>query len=152
MCAPIIAAGLAVAATAVSTIATNQAISAQNKQVQASNDLRKKEIDQATTQEINARLREMRREQSRIQVAAGEAGLNTSGGSIDALLMDSAMQAQLANNTSLANRESRKLSADAEAQSAMQSQSTFLGSALKIGLAGGSAYLGAKNPKGLRIT
>lgn len=144
MCTPL-ALGLAVAgSTAVSVIGQNQAAAATNAALQQQNTLRKHQIDQAATAEINARLREMRREQARIEVAAGGAGLSLSSGSVEAALMDSAMQAGLADNTSLANRESRKAASDAETQAGLQSSTTLLGAGLKIGLAGGAAYGNAK--------
>jgi hypothetical protein len=145
MCIPAVAAAALVAGAtqAVGTIASNAQAKAYNKAVNAQNTLRKKEIDQAATAEINERLREMRREQSRIVVAAGEAGLSLSSTSVETLLMDSMMQAELANDTSLANRESRKRASDAEAQSRMQAKTTLLGAGLQIGLAAGGAALGS---------
>ncbi|SKB49803.1 virion core protein, T7 gp14 family [Sphingopyxis flava] len=145
MCIPAVAAAALVAAgtTAVSVVANNQAAKAANKALNQQNIARKKEIDRAATAEINDRLREMRREQARIVVAAGESGLSLNSTSVEALLLDSMMQAELANDTSLANRESRKLASDAETQSRMQAKTTLLGAGLQIGLAGGSAALGA---------
>lgn len=145
MCHPAIigAAVLAGASQAASTIAANQSAKRINHTLQDQNALRKREIDQAATHDINERLREMRREQARIEVAAGGAGLSLSSGSIEALLLDSAMQAELANDTSLANRESRKLASDAETASRLQSKTTLLGAGLKIGLAAGGAALSA---------
>ncbi|MCR5870677.1 MULTISPECIES: hypothetical protein [unclassified Sphingomonas] len=105
--------------------------------------MREKEIDRAATAEINDRLREARREQGRIMVAAGEAGLNLESGGIEALLIDSAQQAGLSNSRSLANRESRKDAARTEAQARMSSRPTALGAGLQIALSGGSAYAGA---------
>lgn len=146
MCVPAaVAAALVVgASTAVQIVGANQAASANNRAVNEMNRVRKEEIDKAATAEINQRLREQRREQSRIEVAAGEAGLSLSSGSIEALLMDSSMQAELANDVSVANRESRKKASDAEAQANMKSKTTALGAALQIGLASGGAFLGAK--------
>lgn len=149
MCDPVTAAvAIAVATTATQTIAANQAAKQQNKALQNQNAVRKHEIDQAATSEINDRLREMRREQARIMVAAGESGLSLSSGSVESLLLDSAQQAELANDTSLANRESRKLASDAETQSKLQSKTTLLGAGLKIGLSAASAGLNASKPTG----
>ena len=78
-------------------------------------------------------------------VAAGESGLNLDSGAVETLLYDSAAQAGLANERSLANRESRRAAADAEAQRAMPSKPTVLGAGLQIALAGGQAYAGATN-------
>lgn len=147
MCIPAVAAAALIAAgtQAVSIIATNQAVKANNKAVQASNALRKEQIDKAATSEINQRLREARREQSRIMVAAGEAGLSLQSGGVESLLLDSIMQAELANDTSLANRESRKLASDAQARENLQSKTTLLGAGLRIGLAAAGAAQGERN-------
>lgn len=147
MCIPAVAAAalIAGATQAVGIVAANQQAKAYNRAVNQQNQTRKKEIDQAATAEINDRLREMRREQARIVVAAGEAGLSLQSTSVESLLMDSMMQAELSNDRSLANRESRKLASDAEAQSKMQAKTTLLGAGLQIGLAAGGAALGASN-------
>lgn len=149
MCIPAVAAAVLVAAgtAAVGVIEQNQAAKATNKALNAQNTERKHEIDQAATSEINDRLREMRREQARILVAAGESGLSLGSGSVEALLLDSQQQAELANDTSLANRESRKLASDTETQSKLQAKTTLLGAGLKIGLAGAGAYMGASKSK-----
>lgn len=144
MCIPAVAAAALVAGAtqAVSVIAGNQAAKQYNRALNEQNATRKKEIDRAATAEINTRLREMRREQSRIMVAAGEAGLSLGSQSIETLLLDSVQQAELANDASLANRESRKLASDAETASKMQSKTTLLGAGLRIGLAAGGAAMG----------
>jgi len=143
LCDPISLTAIAVASAATSVIGEVQAANANNKAVNAQNIQRKKEIDQAATADINDRLREARREQGRIAAAAGEAGLSLGSGSVEALLLDSAQQAGLANSRSLANRESRKAASDAQAQTQITSKPTLLGAALKIGLSGGAAYAGA---------
>ncbi|WP_109798678.1 virion core protein, T7 gp14 family [Novosphingobium meiothermophilum] len=150
MCVPaaIGAAIIAGATSAVQIISQNKAATATNKALQAANVERKKQIDQATTAEINNRLREMRREQSRIQVAAGEAGLSLSSGSIETLLMDSAMQAELSNKTSLANRESRRAASDAETASKFISTPSTLTAGLMIGLSAASAKMNASRKSG----
>lgn len=149
MCDPItIAVGLAVATTAVSVVGQIQSANAANKAIKAQYKARDKQIDQATTQEINDRLRQARREQGRITVAAGESGLNTESGVVNALLQDAAMQATLSNQTSLANRESRKEANRTEANSAMVSKPTALGAGLQIALAGANAAQGAGAFKG----
>lgn len=146
MCVPAVAAAalIAGATQAVSVVAQNQIASAQNRSIREQHATRQRQIDQAATDEINARLREQRREASRISVAAGEAGLSLTSGGVEALLMDSVMQAELANDTSLANRESRKAAATADANAAMQSKTTLLGAGLRIGLSAGGAYAGAR--------
>ena len=144
MCLPVvpaIAIGLAVATTAVSVVGQIQSANNYNKAVKAQHAARQEEIDDAATAEINARLRQARREQGRIMVAAGESGLNTSSPVVDALMNDVAMQATLANQQSLANRESRKRATTAEANAMMKSKPTLLGAGLQIGLAGANAAL-----------
>lgn len=144
MCVPALAAAVLIAGvtSAVGVIQSNQMAKATNRALNAQNALRKEEIDEATTAQVNDRLREMRREQSRIMVASGEAGLSLNSGGVEALLLDSAQQAELANDRSLANRESRKLASDAETQANMQSKYTPLGAGLKIGLSMAAAGMG----------
>jgi hypothetical protein len=139
---------LATAATAVSVVGQIQSANAANKAIKQQLKAKDKEIDQAAAHEINERLREARREQGRIMVAAGEAGLSTSSGSVEALLEDAAMQASLANQTSLANRESRRDAARAEANANMVSKPTLLGAGLQIAISGASAAANAGAFKG----
>ncbi len=141
-------AAIAVVSTAASVVGQIQAANHQADAINAQNTERKKQIDQAATAEINDRLREARREQGRITVAAGEAGLNLNSGGVEALLVDSAQQAGLADSRSLANRESRKAASNADAQAQMPSMPTVLGAGLQIVAAGASAYAGAKSRQG----
>jgi hypothetical protein len=139
---------LATATTAVSVVGQIQSANAANAAVKAQLATKNKEIDQAATQEINNRLRQMRVEESRIAVAAGESGLSLDSGAIKALQSDAAMQAGLANQVSLANRESRKDAARAEANAQMVSKPTLLGAGLQIALSGANAAQGAGAFKG----
>lgn len=111
------------------------AINAQLEQVQQANR-------EAASAEMFDRQRAARREQARIRVAAGEAGLGLNSGSIGQMLMDSAMQADLAHQRSIANRESRDLAAQSEAESMMSQvqKPTLLGAGLQIGSAAASAW------------
>jgi len=146
MCLPAaiaIPVALATATAAVSVVGQIQSANAQAKAIRAQHDAKQKEVDQAASAEINARLRQARREQGRIMVAAGESGLNTSSPVIEGLLADSAMQATLSNQQSLANRESRKRATTAEANALMPSKPTLLGAGLQIALSGASAAQGA---------
>lgn len=136
---PLIAIGLAVATTAVGVVGQIQSANNANAAVKAQLTAKDHQIDQAAAQEINDRLRQARREQGRIIVAAGESGLSTSSGSVDALLTDAEMQASLSNEASLANRESRREAARTEANAAMTSKPTALGAGLQIALAGANA-------------
>jgi hypothetical protein len=142
MCLPaaiLIPVALAAATTAASVVGQIQSANAANAQVKAQLAVKNKQIDQAATAEINERLRKMRVEESRIQVAAGESGLSLESGAVKALQADAEMQAGLSNETSLANRESRKEAARQEANANMTSKPTLLGAGLQIALAGASA-------------
>lgn len=140
---PLIAIGAAVAGTALSVVGQIQSANAQAKAINHQLAAKQHEIDLASTQELNDRLRQARREQGRILVAAGESGLSLESGSVNALLEDAQMQATLSNQTTLANRESRKAAATAEAEAAMPTKPTLLGAGLQIGLAGLNAASGA---------
>ncbi len=140
---PAIAIGLAVATTAVSVVGQIQSANAQAKAINNQLAAKQHQIDLAASQEINDRLRQARREQGRILVAAGESGLSLESGSVNALLEDAQMQATLSNQTSLANRESRKEAATAEAEAAMPNKPTLLGAGLQIALAGANAGMNA---------
>ena len=145
MCNPLALAAVAVVSTATSVISQVQTANAQAKAINNQLAVKSKEIDQSATAEINDRMREARREQGRIVVAAGESGLNLESGAIETLLRDSATQATLSNERSLANRESRRVATDAEAQRAMPSKPTLLGAGLQIALAGANSYAGSTN-------
>jgi len=155
MCTPI--APLAIAAVAISaaTAATSvvsqvQTAKAQGRAINAANLLRQQQIDEAASAQINDRLRASRRERSRIKVAAGEAGLSLDSGNVETMLMDSYMQAELADDRSLANREAQRSASQAEAISAASNVAapTLLGAGLQIGLAGASTYVRNKTRAG----
>jgi hypothetical protein len=142
MCLPAAVAipvALAAASTAASVVGQIQTANAANASIKAQYAARTKQIDQAATDEINQRLRQARREEARIQVAAGESGLSLESGSVKALMSDAEMQAGLANSTSLANRESRREAARTEANAAMVSKPTLLGAGLQIALSAANA-------------
>lgn len=146
MCLPAaIAIPLAIttAATAVSVVGQIQSANSAAAQIQAQHDTKQHEVDLATSHQINERLRQARREQGRILVASGEAGLNTSSPVVQGLLTDAAMQATLSNQTSLANREARREAITAEANALMPTKPTLLGAGLQIGLSGLNAAQGA---------
>lgn len=151
MCLPLALAipiGLAVAGTAVSVVGQIQSANATNAAIKAQEKTQEKQIDQQTAQEITDRLRQARVDMGRIMVAAGESGLSLDSGAVKALQNDAAMQASLANETSLANQESRKQAARDAANSEMKAKPTLLGAGLQIAIAGVSAATkaGAFNP------
>jgi hypothetical protein len=146
MCLPAaiaIPVALATATAAVSVVGQIQSANNAAKAIEAQYEQRKEQIDEKTSAEISDRLRQARREQGRIMVAAGESGVNTASPVIQGLLTDASMQATLSNQRSLANRESAREAARAEANAMMPSQPTLLGAGLQIALSGASAAQGA---------
>lgn len=141
MCEPATLSLLAMATTAAS-IAT-QAVSARNqeKAIEAQTEAAEKETRGAATAELNERQRAARREQSRIKVAAGQAGLNL-GGSVDTLLQDSMMQAGLAGEATRDNMHNRVASQQAEASAAYSriDKPNVLTAGLQMANAGMSGY------------
>jgi hypothetical protein len=112
----------------------------------------REENRKATSAELFDRTRAARREAGTTRAAAGEAGLSLNSGSIEALLLDTAMQTELSNSRSLANMESRNEANARELRSGLsQIQSpTLLGAGLQIGgaaLDGFSAVSAAKIKK-----
>lgn len=140
-----------------STASAAASVSAQtksaNRQTDAINNQRtvvREETRQQATSEIFDRMRAGRREQGKIRAAAGQAGLSmSSGGSIENLLLDSAMQMELANTRTMANMESRHRANEAEADSMLSriQKPTALGAGLQIASAAASGWSGVQNAK-----
>ena len=147
MCDPVTALTAAVgiistASTVAGVISQSKAADAQAQAINTQLERVQEENRLATSAEMFDRMRAARREQARIRIAAGEAGLGLNSGSIGQLLMDSAMQADLSNQRSLANRESRDAAALDEATSAMShvQKPTAVGAGLQIGSAALAAW------------
>lgn len=154
MCDPVTATLVAVAVvgTGSQMIAQAKMAKAQNKAIKNQLAVNNEEARQEATGELFDQMRATRREQSRIRAAAGEAGLSTTSGNIEALLNDSAMQGGLQGARTLANQESRTRANVAEATS-MYSQvekPTALGAGLQIAAAGASAWAGSPNAAKIR--
>lgn len=143
----------AVATTAVSVVSEIQAAKAQNKAIAAQFEQQQKEIGQKQVAELNDRARQARKEQARIRVAAGEAGLQL-GGSIDGLLMDSLTQNSLANERINLNTETQRNASVAEANSMYSrvQQPTILGAGLRIATAGAQGYAAGKGMQAAKTT
>lgn len=153
MCDPISMTIAAVATTAVSVVSEIQAAKAQNKAIAAQFEQQQKEIGQKQVAELNDRARQARKEQARIRVAAGEAGLQL-GGSIDGLLMDSLTQNSLANERINLNTETQRNASVAEANSMYSrvQQPTILGAGLRIATAGAQGYAAGKGMQAAKTT
>lgn len=144
-----IAAGVAsVVETGVSIAYQAQAAADQNAAISHQLDVANEEARRKATSEIFDSSRAARREQGRIRAAAGQSGLALTG-SVDALLYDSAMQAELDHSRSLANQESRQSANAAQAQSMFSQVHNVnaLSAGLQLGSAGIGAWTGIENAK-----
>lgn len=150
MCDPIT---LAVTAAVVSTaqavggvIAQSKAAKAQTKAIKEQAAVVREENRMKASSELFDQGRAARREQGRIRAAAGEAGLGLNSGSIEGLLLDSAMQQELARDRSVANMESRNRANVMETQSALSQiqKPTLLGAGLQIGSAALDGFSGIR--------
>lgn len=109
----------------------------------------KKEAGDEASAELFDRMREGRREAGKVRAQAGESGLSLTSGSVEALLLDSAMQTELSSDRTLSNLESRHRANIAEAGSLASriQKPTVLGAGLQLGAAAASAYSGVSAAK-----
>ncbi len=142
MCEPVtIMTTLAVASTAASIVSQVQSAKRQEAAIRDQLAVSTEEINDKSTAAVNDRQRAARREQARIKVAAGQAGLQL-GGSIDMLLKDSLMQAGLDEERTNDNRASELSNVRSEANSMLSrvERPTLLGAGLQLASAGMSGY------------
>lgn len=132
-----------------SVIAQSKNAKAQTKAIRAQQERVAEETRDAASAELFDQMRGARREQAKIRTAAGEAGLGLNGGSIEALLFDSAMQMELQGSRTIANMESRQAANNAEAESMLSQvqKPTLLGAGLQIAGAAASGWAGVQNSK-----
>jgi hypothetical protein len=130
-------------------IAAGKTARAQEKAIRVQRERVLEENRDAAGAELFDQMRSARREQARIRTAAGEAGLGLNGGSIEALLFDSAMQMELQGSRTLANLESRNAATDAETESALSQvqRPTLLGAGLQVAGAAASGWAGIQNSR-----
>jgi len=153
MCDPVtaaIAVGVTtVAGTAANIVASAKTAKAQERAIRNQMAVAREETRQVATAELFDQMRASRREQARIRTSAGEAGLSLASGSIEALLMDSAMQLELQNDRTLANMESRHRANVQEAESMLSQvqKPTALGAGLQLAAAGAQAWSGVQGAK-----
>lgn len=153
MCDPVTAsvalAVTAVASTGASLIAQSQTAKAQAKAINNQLEVTQEEARQEASGELFDQMRATRREQARIRAAAGEAGLSTTSGNIEALLSDSAMQGKLQRDRTIANLESRHRANHAEAESMMShvQKPTALGAGIQLASAAASGWSGIQTAK-----
>lgn len=142
MCEPVsIMIALSVATTAASIVGEVKAAKKQEAAIREQLAESITQVDDKAVGELNDRQRAARREQGRMKVAAGEAGLQL-GGSIDLLLKDSLMQSGLSAERTTGNRENELKNVTAEANSALSrvETPTLLGAGLRLASAGAQGY------------
>lgn len=138
------------ATAAANVVAQTKTANAQEDAINEQRTVVREETRQQTSAELFDRMRAGRREQGKIRAAAGEAGLSlSSGGSIENLLLDSAMQVEMAQDRTMANMESRHRANEAEANSMLSriQKPTALGAGLQIASAAASGWTGVKDAK-----
>lgn len=139
MCEPTTVALMMAAAYAtksvVDTVAQRRAYDDQEAAIREQLAALEDEINETESAEVNDRLRTARKEQARIKVAAGEAGLQL-GGSVSLLLTDSLMQAELSNDRTDENAERQLHAGRREANSMLSrvSAPTVLGGIVNAGM------------------
>jgi len=153
MCDPVTAAvTMAVVSTVgvgANAVAQAKTAKAQTKAIRAQQALVAEENRDVASAEIFDQMRGARREQGKIRAAAGEAGLSLTSGSIEGLLLDSAMQMELQGSRSIANMESRHAANTAEASSMLSQiqKPTVLGAGLQMASAAASGWSSVQSAK-----
>lgn len=153
MCDPVTAAVIvgvtAVAGTAANAVGQMQVAKAQTKAINEQRSVVREETRQEATSELFDQMRASRREQATIRTAAGEAGLGLNSGSIEGLLLDSAMQGELQGSRTIANMESKHRAGEVEANSMLSrvSSPTLLGAGLQVASTAASAWSGVRAAK-----
>jgi hypothetical protein len=109
----------------------------------------REETRREASSELFDSMREARREQGKVRAQAGEAGLSLISGSIEDLLMDSAMQGEMRADRTLANMEARHRAnvAEGESMASRIQKPTLLGAGLQMASAGASAWSGVQGAK-----
>lgn len=145
MCEPMTMAALSIASTAAQTIGQRSAAKAQFGANAAQRQAQNEEIAAKAGQKAGERVKQSYAEQSRLLVAAGEAGV--AGNSVSAVIGDAGAQADfdiadIGKNAEFEDRASqaRFLSANASVQNP-----TFLSTALNLASSGVSGYAMGKS-------
>src|SRR3546814_18106584 len=75
--------------------------------IRAQQEVAREETRLSASADLFDQMRSARREQAKIRTSAGEAGLSLNSGSIESLLMDSAMQMELQGDRTIRSEERR---------------------------------------------
>lgn len=145
MCEPVTMATLAVTSAAIGEIGKRQAAEAQFGANAAQRSAQNEEIAASSSAKAGERVKQARAEQSRLLVAAGEAGV--AGNSVSAVIGDAGAQADFDVATIGKNAEFQDRASEARFLSANASvdNPTFLSSALNIATAGVGGYATGKS-------
>lgn len=151
MCIPAAAAvaAITVASATAGVVAQAKNAKAQTQAIISQQEVVAEENREQASAELFDQMRATRREQARIRVASGEAGLSLTSGSIEGLLMDSAMQGELQGSRTIANMESRHSANTAEAASMLSriQKPTALGAGLQVATAAAQGWAGIQSAK-----
>lgn len=139
-----------IASQAATAISAAKAAKRQTKAIRQQMQVAAEETKREASADLFDQMRATRREQGRIRTAAGEAGLSLTSGSVEAMLMDSAMQGELRGDRTIANMEARHRANTAEGESMLSQvqKPTLLGAGLQIA---GSALQGYSTAKAAKI-
>ncbi|WJY17676.1 hypothetical protein QQS45_08445 [Alteriqipengyuania flavescens] len=146
MCDPVTAtiatAAITVASTAASTISSIKSANRQEAALRDQMAQAREETKDVASAELFDSMRQARREQGKARAQAGESGLSLASGSVEALLLDSAMQSELREDRIIGNMESRHRSnmAEAESMASRIQKPTALGAGLQIGGAAAQGF------------
>jgi hypothetical protein len=138
---------VAVVSTAASIATEVQAAQAQNKAIGQELRQGQQQVDEQHVSDLNNRARQARVEQGRMAVAAGEAGLQLSSGSVENMLLDSAMQQKQANEATDLNAQNQQqnLLSEANRMYSQVQQPTVVGAGLRLVTAGVTGYAQGKS-------
>jgi hypothetical protein len=148
MCEPVtIMAAMAVATTAMSTVAQVQQASAQKKVIDQQSEIRAQQIQQQAGQQESVAAMRARQERAASIAAASSAGVNLGSNSFMASLQTTTMNQANENGLILENEQNQQQANTAETQSLLNSKAsspTFMGATLNMALAGADAYMSGK--------
>lgn len=153
MCDPVTAAIVvgvtAVASTGAQIVTQAKQAKRETKALREQTAIAREETRDEASSELFDSMRAARREQGRVRAQAGESGLSLTSGSVEAMLLDSAMQGELRDDRILSNMESRHRANTAEAESMASriQKPTVLGAGLQLASVAAQAWAGAQGAK-----
>lgn len=136
-----------VASTAASLVGQQQSAEAQRAAIEQQLQLNYDNTAKQQQAQENDQLRASRREESRIKVAAGEAGLSLGSQSIEMMLLDNQMQTGLNTERIGLNTDIQRQNLESDANHMMSQTATAspLGAGLQLGLSGLNGFVMGKS-------